>query len=99
MHNMHNITDKNILDAIEFLIAFISTLIAVVLGAKTVAQQFGNRGKLIEELDKRVQLVEGRLAKADDERIALRRDLDKVEAEYDSLIQNFLDRYKTTRSR
>lgn len=96
---MHNITDKDILDAIKFLIAFLGALGALVLAAKSVAKEFGNRGKLIEALGKDVMSLQNRMDKADAERSGLRKDLDKVEEEYNSLIDRFLDRFKTTRSR
>lgn len=96
---MHNITDKDILDAIKFIIAFLGTLGALVMAVKSFAKEFGNRGRLIEALSSKVQSLENRMDMADAERGSLRRDLDKVEEEYDSLIDRFLDRFKTTRSR
>ncbi len=103
---MHNLTDKDILDAIKFLIAFLGTLIAIVMAVKVFAKEFGNRGKLIEAIAKEQRIVENdfmtlknRVDRADTERAELRKDVNKLEADYDSLIDKILDRFKTTRTR
>lgn len=103
---MHNLSDKDILDSIKFIIAWFGALIAIVMAVKSIAKEFGNRGTIIEglqknhsDMEKDIQAIRHHVESNDLERAQLRKDVDKLESDYESLIEKLLERFKTTRQR
>lgn len=101
---MDPLTDKDILDTIKFLVAWISTVIGLVMAVKLFAREFGNRGKAIEKLEENDEKIErgfenlkSKIDKGETDKDILRRDVDRLQENYESLIERLIERHQTTR--